>query len=222
MAVVRFSKELRYTIINNAKNIHRPAIVAANDAAPTDWADRIYDLMFQDTSILMEALPEGYMDTRNQFTISGFGNEGDERVSMEMSKRRRWPESIAKEGNSHGLAGGSGSSYSGYILDPNDPRWDEFKAVYNTFTTGVIEAETTQARFVNGVGAVIEKHQTLSPALKEWPALWDLIPEDKKDRHREIVERSRRSPTVSSTGEVIDLDSLTATVTAKKLMGGGE
>jgi len=45
-----------------------------------------------------------------------------------------------------------------------------------------------------------------------WPPLWDLIPEEYKDRHRQVVEREKKEVVVN-----VDLGTLTATVVAHKL-----
>jgi hypothetical protein len=66
--------------------------------------------------------------------------------------------------------------------------------------------------FVEQVKKIINAHATLAPALKLWQPLWDLIPEDYKERHRKVVERTK-----SDTQVDVDLGSLTATVVAHKL-----
>ena len=66
--------------------------------------------------------------------------------------------------------------------------------------------------FVEQVKKIINAHATLAPALKMWQPLWDLIPEEYKERHRKIVERTKTDTQVD-----VDLGSLTATVVAHKL-----
>jgi len=59
---------------------------------------------------------------------------------------------------------------------------------------------------------VIEAHATLAPALKMWQPLWDLIPEEYKDRHRQVVEREKKDVKVD-----VDLTALTAQVAFHKM-----
>ena len=66
--------------------------------------------------------------------------------------------------------------------------------------------------FVEQVQKIITAHATLAPALKMWPPLWDLIPDNYKDKHREIKEREKKDVVVN-----VDLSTLTATVVANKL-----
>jgi hypothetical protein len=61
------------------------------------------------------------------------------------------------------------------------------------------------------VKEVCNTYSTLAPALKAWPPLWDLIPEDVKDKHREIKERIKNEAVLS-----VDIGKLTALSTAAK------
>jgi hypothetical protein len=68
--------------------------------------------------------------------------------------------------------------------------------------------------FVKGVEDIIKNFSTLAPALKAWPPLWDLIPRDKQEKHKEIVERKSNKPVALD----MDTSSLTAAVTMAKLV----
>jgi hypothetical protein len=220
MATVRFSEELRERIRNNAQRMHEANIEKAEEAAPNNWGDRIYDRMFRNTRVGMNLLPEGYLDTRQAFTFGGFGEEGRTLwVEMEMSSEKRWPGNLPA-GPDTGVTGGGGSRYNRIILEPTDERWYDLHAEYNLYCANVAAAQKQQTDFVDGVNSVLANYSTLAPALKAWPALWDLIPEDKKDRHREVVEKRGRSAPVTEAGELTDLNKLTAAVTANKLRGG--
>ena len=61
------------------------------------------------------------------------------------------------------------------------------------------------------VSKVCDAYSTLAPALKAWPPLWDLIPEDVKDKHREIKERVKSEAVLS-----VDIGKLTALSTTAK------
>jgi hypothetical protein len=61
------------------------------------------------------------------------------------------------------------------------------------------------------VKKVTEAYSTLAPALKAWPPLWDLIPEDVKNTHRKIVERTKNDVVLD-----VDIGKLTALSTAAK------
>jgi hypothetical protein len=59
----------------------------------------------------------------------------------------------------------------------------------------------------------METYSTLAPAIKAWPALWDLVPDEAKERHKKVVERVKKD--ASDVG--VDLNSMTAAVTFSKL-----
>lgn len=77
---------------------------------------------------------------------------------------------------------------------------------------------TDDARtFQNNVSKLIEHYTTLAPALKEWPALWDLLPDYAQVKHKEIREKRQKR----SAKEELDLslDKMTGTVVASKISG---
>ena len=83
-------------------------------------------------------------------------------------------------------------------------RWDrEMKA-----------ATTARDEFVNGVVKVLEAHQALNAAVKSWPALWDLLDEPLRERHRAVEKRAKtEAPVIAA-----DLDKLTSAVVLTKIL----
>jgi hypothetical protein len=61
------------------------------------------------------------------------------------------------------------------------------------------------------VKKVCGAYTTLAPALKAWPPLWELIPENYKNKHREIKERVKNEVVLD-----VDIGKLTALSTAAK------
>ena len=90
---------------------------------------------------------------------------------------------------------------------------EEFKRVREA----QVALRAAQEDYLVSVKKVLETFSTLAPALKMWPALWELLPEDAKDRHREVREKPAATAAKSSAPEV-DLDRLTA-ITAARRMG---
>jgi hypothetical protein len=71
---------------------------------------------------------------------------------------------------------------------------------------------------VKQIDMLLNKYSTLSPALKEFPALWDLLPEATRDKHKEVVEKKSKRETVSEPAQDVgDLSSLNAAIIASKL-----
>ena len=92
------------------------------------------------------------------------------------------------------------------------PEWDEFKTEVLAYKEKLSAAAKRKEEFVDAVRQVIDAYTTLAPALKAWPALWELIPDHVKDKHREVKERTKKEVEMS-----VDLNKMTALISAAKL-----
>jgi len=222
MATVRFSEELRQRIQRKANQMFGERINKMKDNPP-NWAGNIYDLAFGDTKKMMYDFPDGYFETDNDINLRGFkGKDWDDDINENIRMRfnevndehRRFPHDISSL--DHGSMGLHSASY-GWTLSADDARWNDIKKEYKTYCLKIHKLEKEQEVFVDGVRGVINAYSTLAPALKAWPALWDLVPEDKKEKHREVVTRTKASDTAKNLAEEVDLSKLTGHVTANKL-----
>jgi len=218
MATVRFSSDLRHRVRSKASQIFEDRIDKAKENPP-NLAESIYDLVFRDTKELMYSLPDKYFCMDIGIRLRGFKGKGwDDDINEDMQmefpnkQKRRFPESI-QDKEFHGLAKHDWP----YTLNANDARWKDIKEEYKEYCLVIYKLEREKKVFVDGVKEVINAYATLAPALKAWPALWDLIPEDKKEKHREIVERRKASDTAQGLAKEINLSKLTGHVTADKL-----
>jgi len=223
MATVRFSAELRHDIAYKAGRMFNERISKAKENPPS-WAGNIYDLAFGENVAKMNAFPDGYFETDNDINFYGFAGESwdtdiNESIRMYFSEdkaeQRRFPHDISSLDNA-ALGLHEDSDY-GWTLDADDARWKNIKKEYKKYCLKINKLEEEQQAFVDGVKEVINAYATLAPALKAWPALWDLVPEDRKEKHREIVERRRASDTATGLAKEVDLNKLTGHVTANKL-----
>jgi len=222
MATVRFSDQLRDRIKSNAREMFDTRISEAK-RNPPNWAGNIYDLVFSDTKKMMYDLPDGYFETDKDINLYGFkGKDWDEGINESIrmyfneasNERRRFPHDISSIGDeATGLLGGG----YGWYLNADDPRWDSIKKEYKKYCLKIHKLEQEQNAFVDGVKEVINAYSTLAPALKAWPALWDLVSEEKKEKHREVIVRTKASDTAANLAEEVDLSKLTGHVTADKL-----
>jgi hypothetical protein len=80
----------------------------------------------------------------------------------------------------------------------------------------ISEINNEEKEALKAVHALLTKYSTLAPALKEWPALWDLLEDDVKAKHKEVAERKKKEPKPEVT-DTPDFSSLTAAVIANKL-----
>jgi hypothetical protein len=72
--------------------------------------------------------------------------------------------------------------------------------------------------FTEMVKKVLKNSTTLKQALSLWPGLWDLVPQEAKDRHNMVTERS--STRVEAARELIDIESLNVGLVTSKIVEG--
>jgi hypothetical protein len=189
---------------------------------PSHWADKMYQSFFPaDVIAKFDALPDYAMSTKTGFDFDGFYNAPDDvyqtaayrqkayrcpDVTLEFSKPMRWPSGFDNAGTGFKMAWRGGSA------DYNDSRWAWLIPEFKEYTRKIFEQESKQASFIEGIDKLMVTYSTLAPALKAFPALWDLVDEETKERHKKVVERKSKSVELD-----VDLNSLTAAVTFSKL-----
>lgn len=206
MATVRFSKELIDRIGKIAHAKMAPAITKAEETKPDNaWGQRIYDTLFLEVKPIISQVPAGWLKTVDRMDIE---QVGDARCNMRFnfSPAVPWPNEfvttkIAKKDR----------SYSDGIVLTDEHVWSEFYTEVVAYNQRVAAARQRQAEFIQMVHKICNTYSTLAPALKAWPPLWDLIPEDVKDKHREIKERTKNEVVLD-----VDIGKLTAMSTAAK------
>lgn len=106
--------------------------------------------------------------------------------------------------------------YGGVILEQPDQFGElgeyllKINEQYNSLTKEKDE-------FLAGVDDLLSKFKTLSPALKRWRPLWDILPPHVQERHNKVTGRkSKRSEEVEINA---DLRKMTAKVVHSKLEG---
>ena len=224
MATVRFSEQLKDEINDNAKAMFKANIEKAEQDIPSHWADKIYQCFFPaDVIAKFKALPDYAMKKVEYVSFTGFHNAPQDvvyqtaehkkavynssTVRLEFSTPQPWPDTFERETT------GFNAGYSSGSCDYNDTRWDWLKPEFKEYNRKIFEHQAKQEKFLEGVKSITNTYSTLAPALKAWPALWDLIPEEAKERHKKIVEK--RKAEVAEIGA--DLDGMTAAVTFNKL-----
>jgi hypothetical protein len=227
MATVRFSESLKSEIIGNARNMFAVSVEDATNNFPAEWHTRIYDTMFSaEDRAKFDALPDWVMERKEKIDFAGFMNCPDDvwqtsvtrlktwalndSVNLEFVTPKPWPynDSVAPVGGR--------CTWRTFQAEYNDPRWDWLKPQMKEYTKQLFNALDKREQFVGGVTKLMQTYSTLAPALKAWPALWDLVPEEAKERHKTVSARSRKDTTDLG----VDLNSMTAAVARTKLTGG--
>lgn len=211
MATVRFSKELQDEIVRNAHKVFEKQMLVAHESRPdpTAWGEKVYETLFGQHVVTLNAVPQEFLHMIDTIEV---GRVGDARCGLRftLNTPKPWPRKFVETEYAK-----SNSSYnSGDITLKDHPVWAELKVEIMAWNKRQEEAKEKCNAFVDQVKKIINAHATLSPALKMWPPLWDLIPEKYKEKHREVVERTKKEVDVQ-----VDLSALTAAVVANKIGG---
>lgn len=206
MATVRFSKDLIDRIVKYATAKMAPAIEKAQAQKPDNaWGQRIYDTLFLEVKPILAQLPAGWVKTVDNFEIGEVGQQFCG-MAFTFASPQPWP---------HGFPASAlarkRSAYGESITLLDNPVWGEFQAEVTAYQQRIAEAVKRREEFVDAVKRICETYSTLAPALKAWPPLWELIPEDVKNKHREITERTKKETVLD-----VDIGKLTAMSTAAK------
>jgi hypothetical protein len=209
MATVRFSKELQDEIIKRAKAVFDNQIVAVEESRPdaTAWAEKIYNILFGEYTPALNAVPQEFLYMVDQIDV---GRIGDTRCDLrfKLLNPRPWTRKFKDTEYARSNSGYDSTSIN--LL--NHPAWAELHAEVKAWQERVTAVKNKREGFVTQVKQIIEAHATLAPALKMWPPLWDLVPEKYKEKHREVVERTKKDVEIQ-----VDLGALTAAVVANKI-----
>ena len=127
---------------------------------------------------MFASIPESFLQTTDNFVLESIKVGTDTipvNLRFKFSKQRPWPTSQVV---AHGLTKAN-SWRSEYIITSevsSQAPIDELIEELKVWRKSVADAQSRQAEYVSSVKAVIESYATLSPALKAWPPLWDLLP----------------------------------------------
>jgi len=210
MAVVKIGKELKETILRNAKNIFKKRFNNLESEFLTyNFGEEVYDLVMADYKHLIAQLPTELFTTQDEIVVCIRGHSFHYKLNpSRVWFRNKIPENKYIEQDV--------SYYSYHVkLKGHVPEFQSYIAKVNEFKEKQQHINEQQANFVNGISTVLDAYSTLAPALKALPSLWDLLPEDTKDKHKEVVERKKVKPEQLD----IDLGSITSTIIANKLGG---
>ncbi len=186
MAIVRFSKELVDRIVRNAEVKMNPPIQRAMELRPDNaWGQKIYDIIFKDVKPFIPHFPNKWLRTVDRFTLTKVGKESC-KFDFSFSSPQAWPYGIVETELFK-----TTDSYCTVGLSTH-PVWLDLYDEVVAFNERLKAAKDRQTEFVGMVEKVCDAYSTLAPALKAYPALWELVPEDVKDKHREVKGREKK------------------------------
>lgn len=209
MATVRFNKELRAYIINNAELQMRPSIDRANALVPSgsEWGMKAHAIMFQHEMPLIEQAPDNWFKHRTEIGLRGLIPTDHRELTLKLPSPVRWPEIIVENDFIEPVEYGYGS-----VRVKPHPAWDELVAAYKVYREAHDAAHSRRTTYVKSVEKIINTYSTLTPALKAWAPLWDLLPSwAQLDHHSVAAPRQREEKDIE-----VDFNHLTSISTAVK------
>ena len=223
MATVRFSDELRSDIRRNAERLFRSREEAAEAVGADEWPRIVADHYILAVNNLLGNVPqvirEKFLTYGRTLRLDRFDTSVDttlvgHSVDMAIPMPNVTSDDVARQLGFISYERTYGDTLA-VRLDGTDPKWADLyaKAVKRRADIDALAAE--KSTFVQNVQTITNSYSTLAPALKAWPPLWDLVPEHKQQKHKEIVERKRTA--VEDVVDGMNLDQMTATTVASKL-----
>ena len=207
MATVRFSEQLRNNIINAARRKMTPAVEKAQEASPDDsWGIIIYNRLFAADLTTINTLPSNWFHHTSHITIDKVGDI-DVDLQFRFAQEMPWPHHIVDSD----IARGTVRYGSRAVILKDHEVWADFKQEVETYKARLQEAAKRRTEFVDMVRELVHAYSTLAPALKAWPALWELVPESVKEKHREVKVKQKKEVELN-----VDVNKLTAMSAAAK------
>lgn len=218
MATVRITDDLRRTVRHNLRNIYMARtnrICTITEADNPEQVAQIYNFFTGEYGERMQALPDGFFVKASEFTFVAIN--GGAQLTVKLTTPKPMPYAVK-----HPLLEGQQWNYncSDHIATLSTIIDYSNTALEPVCTTLAKIQETHKQRetALRQIDILLDKYSTLSPALKEFPALWDLLPEVTRDKHKEVVEKKPKRETVSEPAQDVgDLSSLNAAIIASKL-----
>lgn len=219
MATVKFSSELRKIIINNARRSLDPRfekVEKIKNNITRSYGDKIYDKIFQEYAGYIRNIRDGWSKTVDHIKINAV-RDINFNADFMLSSQRFWPYDIRQLTiKSEYIGWGSNVFYDERLAlrdYPLFPVWEDLYQDICDYRRKEAAVRQEINDFGNDVTTIINSYNTLAPALKAWPPLWDLLPEETKEKHKQISAKR-----VSSSVDLnVNLDKLTAIATATKL-----
>ena len=227
MATVRISQRLYDEIIDNTKRLFSNRRKQAHANNSKAWGNMIADKLYPPTVLeSIKKLGKGWIKTNNAVVFEGFYNTPDELTKTNYGLR--YDEVLPQPfpiPDDYEITDQYGwqlrSTYSGACnvkLDATNPKWATLYKEYEDYASKLQEIDQEQNSTVDMVSKVLQNYSTLAPCIKVLPKIYDLLPQEARDRHNEVSSRSNRA-----TPEELDIDTskLDVAMVKDKITKGG-
>lgn len=226
MATVKMSGALREAMAKNAEAIFEARIQHVANESPCT-GDEIWDCMFSQYQRYIDGLPDFMYDTKEsisvksvEFVEDAFDRVRDVRIGKRFSFSTPKP-FFSKSDSSLGSGyfnydGYRYSSWAGLVIDTSHHAW---KPVVDKLIAWAEKRDSLlkeQREYKNIVCKIVDAFNTLAPMIKEYPAMWDLVPQETKDRHLTVTEKRKKTKVELD----VDVNKINAITARAKLTGG--
>jgi hypothetical protein len=211
MATIRLVEKLNKEILSRAAMIFDSRIVASNTVPPEFNTKDIYELYLDltpglraDTEI---GIKHGWLCRATSLKILSLNQH---QVNVQCYEHN--PGVMV----SYPLAQSYGTG-----LTLKGERAKELYAIWKEWRENYAMVRTQRDQFATQIKNLLARHQTLKQALGEWPALWEYIPQEFKDKHNEEKARAAKAKNEPENKPAVDLDVLNGAVVTAKILKGG-
>lgn len=238
MASVKISDRLYRDIVRTARNMVSGKYEKIKNEPPKIDMETIYNkLISVEEQSLLSDVPKKYFKHIGHFVFKGFTYPTDEDCPPELVDveqrsistndcSKPWHNREDNDGVDTELGNENGcslyTSYSGVEITChwNDSRWDYLKDEYLAWAKKLYKQSQENTKFVDGVEKIASSFGTVRKMVQAYPFMWDLVPQEDKDRANAPVEKRDTAQQVAEKLDV-DKDKLNAIVTFDKITRGG-
>lgn len=213
MGTVRIGVDLKQHIIRMATLTYFKRIEIAERSLkfPFD-GPTLYSMLFGEWEKQMEALPNGFLPLRPAIQIRNVGGVVPPPFTFSCGVKR-FPFNLPSAGRDFVLSM-SFTEYASVTLLPSE-RWEPTIKAVHDWKQQHDNIIAERDAFIIGVTKVLDAHATLGAAVKTWPALWELVPENVKERQRSTTKPEKKKEAAPLD---IDVDRMTAVVAMSKIL----
>lgn len=217
MATVRMSGELRERIVKNARAIYQGRIEKAEQRDPT-WGDRFYEMAFGKYKEQLATIDPAWLRHGTSFNIQAemYFNADDgttysSRVQEQLETTRPVP--IPCAGVPDDIDGLKYQNGYGFTVRVTGEQYRPLIQEMANRNRNIARLHSERDTFAKGIAELLNAHSTLAPALRALPSLWDLIPDEIKEKHKEVKVAEKKAPVEIKA----DIGALNAAMTLHKL-----
>lgn len=221
MATIKMSGALREAMVKNAAMVFDKRIrLVEKEECVT--GDEIWNCMFGNYLVHINALPDFFYKNSESINVRHISFKHDEFSRPQyVDIHKRFMFSIPKpifhsDSNDMNFDGYSYSNWSGVTIDGDHARW---KSVVDKLIAWAEKRDSLlkeQREYKNIVCKIVDAFNTLAPMIKEYPAMWDLVPQEYKDRHLTVTEKRKKTKVELD----VDVNKINAITARAKLTGG--